>query len=55
MGYRQGSALSGKYFFDTGQASYCLRKKAFGKKVMKEDGISDTDHIIDLMLKGFGR
>jgi len=30
-------------------------KKAFGKKVMKEDGISDTDHIIDLMLKGFGR
>ncbi len=30
-------------------------KRAFGEKVMKEKGKSDTDHIIDLMLKGFGR
>jgi pyruvate,water dikinase len=30
-------------------------KRNFGKEVMKEAGKSDTDHIIDLMLKGFGR
>lgn len=30
-------------------------KKDFGKKVMKEEGKSDTDHIIDLMLKGFSK
>jgi len=30
-------------------------KKDLGKGVMKETGKSDTDHIIDLMLKGFGR
>jgi pyruvate, water dikinase len=29
-------------------------KRNFGKEVMKEEGKSDTDHIIDLMLKGFG-
>jgi pyruvate,water dikinase len=30
-------------------------KRDFGKKVLKEEGKSDTDHIIDLMLKGFGK
>jgi len=30
-------------------------KKDLGKEVMKEAGKSDADHIIDLMLKGFGR
>jgi pyruvate,water dikinase len=30
-------------------------KSDFGKKVIKENGKSDTDHIIDLMLKGFSR
>ena len=30
-------------------------KKDFGRKVMKEEGKSDTDHIIDLMLNGFSR
>ncbi|MCD6297055.1 MAG: phenylphosphate synthase subunit beta [Deltaproteobacteria bacterium] len=30
-------------------------KKDFDKKVMKEEGKSDTDHIIDLMLKGFSK
>jgi pyruvate,water dikinase len=29
-------------------------KKDLGKEVMKESGKNDTDHIIDLMLKGFG-
>jgi pyruvate,water dikinase len=28
-------------------------KKDFGKAIMKEEGKSDTDHLIDLMLKGF--
>ncbi|MBW2034972.1 MAG: phenylphosphate synthase subunit beta [Deltaproteobacteria bacterium] len=30
-------------------------KRDFGKKVIKEEGKSDTDHIIDLMLKGFSK
>jgi len=30
-------------------------KRDFGKNVSKEEDKSDTDHIIDLMLKGFGR
>ncbi len=30
-------------------------KKDFGKKVVKEEGKSDTDHLIDLMLKGFNK
>jgi pyruvate,water dikinase len=30
-------------------------KSDFGKKVIKEKGKSDTDHIIDLMLKGFSK
>ena len=30
-------------------------KSDFKKEVLKEEGKSDTDHIIDLMLKGFGR
>ncbi len=30
-------------------------KKDLGKEVMKESGKGDADHIIDLMLKGFGR
>jgi pyruvate,water dikinase len=30
-------------------------KSDFGKNVIKENGKSDTDHIIDLMLKGFSR
>ncbi|MBC8419730.1 MAG: PEP/pyruvate-binding domain-containing protein [Desulfobacteraceae bacterium] len=30
-------------------------KRDFGKKVMKEEGKNDTDHIIDLMLKGFSK
>jgi len=30
-------------------------KSDFGKKVMKEEGKNDTDHIIDLMLKGFSK
>ena len=30
-------------------------KKDFGEKVLKEEDKSDTDHIIDLMLKGFSR
>jgi pyruvate,water dikinase len=30
-------------------------KSDFGKKVIKENGKSDTEHIIDLMLKGFSR
>ena len=30
-------------------------KSDFGKDVSKEEGKSDTDHIIDLMLKGFAR
>jgi len=30
-------------------------KSDFGEKVLKEKGKGDTDHIIDLMLKGFGR
>lgn len=30
-------------------------KKEFSKEVIKEEGKSDTDHIIDLMLKGFSR
>jgi pyruvate,water dikinase len=29
-------------------------KRGFKKDVMKEEGKSDTDHLIDLMLKGFG-
>jgi pyruvate,water dikinase len=28
-------------------------KKDFGEKMLKEEGKSDTDHLIDLMLKGF--
>jgi pyruvate,water dikinase len=28
-------------------------KRDFGREVMKEEGKSDTDHLIDLMLKGF--
>ena len=30
-------------------------KTKFDKEILKEEGKSDTDHIIDLMLKGFGR
>jgi len=30
-------------------------KRDFGKKLLKEEGKSDADHLIDLMLKGFGR
>jgi len=30
-------------------------KKTFNKEILKEEGKSDTDHIIDLMLKGFSR
>jgi pyruvate,water dikinase len=30
-------------------------KRDFKKDIMKEEGKSDTDHLIDLMLKGFGR
>ncbi|NOX35102.1 MAG: phenylphosphate synthase subunit beta [Deltaproteobacteria bacterium] len=30
-------------------------KKDFNKKIMKEEGKNDIDHIIDLMIKGFGK
>jgi pyruvate,water dikinase len=30
-------------------------KKDFDRKLMKEEGKNDTDHLIDLMIKGFGK
>lgn len=48
-------SFPGNIFFTQSRPVTAAGKSSFDGDVVKEEGKSDTDHIIDLMLKGFGR
>ncbi|MBW2047588.1 MAG: phenylphosphate synthase subunit beta [Deltaproteobacteria bacterium] len=51
----RGLSFPDNIFFTQSRPVTAAGKSSFDGDVVKEEGKSDTDHIIDLMLKGFGR